>query len=87
MPTPTSMPAAASFSIALSRCRGCAVPGSVLRHTSSSSVGMLNVMWTSARRASRVNTSMSRTIIGPRVIIEVGFEKSPSTSRHCLVSR
>ena len=42
MPTPTSIPAPASFSIARRRCFGWAVPGSVLRQISSSRVGMLD---------------------------------------------
>ena len=40
MPTPTSMPASDSRRIASSRLRGGAVPGSVVRHTRSSSVGI-----------------------------------------------
>ena len=39
MPTPTSIPAPASVSIALSLLAGGAVPGSVVRQTCSSSVG------------------------------------------------
>src|SRR5438309_1217106 len=45
------------------------------------------VMWSSARCARPASTSMSRTIIGPRVIIAAGFEKSRKTSRHRLVRR
>ena len=73
MPTLALMPAATSFSIARSRCCGGAVPGSVLRQMSMSRVGMLNVMESSARFAMSVSTSMSRTIIGPRVIMPVGL--------------
>ena len=40
MPTPTSMPASDSRRTASSRLRGGAVPGSVVRQTRSSSVGM-----------------------------------------------
>ena len=58
---------------ARSRCRGGAVPGSVRRQTSSSSVGTENVTETSARRAASASTSTSRTISGPRVISENGF--------------
>ena len=43
IPTLALMPAATSFSMARSRCCGGAVPGSVLRQTSMSRVGMLNV--------------------------------------------
>ena len=42
---------------------------------------------TSARLAASVRTSMSRTISGPRVISENGFDASASTSRHPRVSR
>jgi hypothetical protein len=81
------MPAATSSLIARSRWRGCAVDGSVRLHTSSSTVGIENVTPTLARRAARSSTSRSRTIIGPRVMIENGFAASASTSRHARVSR
>ena len=43
MPTPTSMPASTSVRSARRRWRGGAVPGSVRRQTSGSSVGTENV--------------------------------------------
>ncbi len=72
MPTPALIPASVSALTALSRWRGCAVEGSVFRQTSSSSVGIENVTETLARLAASARTSMSRTIIGPRVMIENG---------------
>ena len=42
---------------------------------------------TFARRAASTSTSTSRTIIGPRVMIENGFEASASVSMHARVSR
>ena len=50
MPTDAFTPASTSCRSARSRCRGGAVDGSVVRQTSSSSVGMENVTETSARR-------------------------------------
>ena len=73
MPTEARTPASTSTFSARSRCRGGAVPGSVGRQTSSSSVGTENVTETSARRAASTSTSTSRTISGPRVMIENGF--------------
>ena len=58
---------------ARSRWRGGAVPGSVVRQTSSSSVGTENVTETSARREASASSSTSRTISGPRVMIENGL--------------
>ena len=63
------------------------MPGSVCRHTSSSSVGTENVTDTSARRAASASTSMSRTISGPRVMIPNGFDASASASMQPRVSR
>ena len=63
------------------------MPGSVVRQTSSSSVGTENVTETSARRAASASTSASRTISGPRVMIENGFARGASTSRQARVSR
>jgi hypothetical protein len=63
------------------------VPGSVVRQTSSSIVGTENVTDTSARREASASSSASRTISGPRVMIENGWEASRSTSRHARVSR
>ena len=81
------MPASTSCESARSRCAGGAVEGSVRRHTSGSTVGTENVTDTSARRAASTSTSTSRTIIGPRVMIENGFAAPASTSRHARVSR
>ena len=64
-----------------------AVPGSVVRHTASSRVGTEKVTETSARRDASASKSASRTISGPRVMIENGFEASRSTSRHARVRR
>ena len=72
---------------ARSRWRGGAVPGSVRRQTSSSSVGTENVTETSARFAASASTSTSRTISGPRVISENGFAAAASASRQARVSR
>ena len=87
MPTPALTPASTSFCTALSRWRGWAVDGSVLRQTSSSSVGIENVTETSARRAASTRTSMSRTIIGPRVMMPNGLRASASASRQARVRR
>ena len=57
------------------RWRGGAVPGSVVRQTSASSVGTENVTETVARRAASASTSTSRTISGPRVMIENGCRR------------
>ena len=87
MPTRASIPASVSSLIARRRCRGCAVDGSLLRQTSSSSVGIENVTDDLARRDASWSTSTSRTIIGPRVMIENGFDAAAKTSRHARVSR
>ena len=63
------------------------MPGSVRRQISWSSVGIEKVTPTSARRAVSTSTSTSRTIIGPRVMIENGLAASPSTPMHARVSR
>ena len=87
MPTPTSMPASTSTRSARRRWRGGAVPGSVLRQMSRSSVGSENVMPTPARRAAACSTSTSRTIIVPRVMRLNGLRAAPSTSMQARVSR
>ena len=87
IPTPTLIPASTSVFSAFSRWRGCAVDGSVFRQTSSSSVGIENVTETEARRAASTRTSTSRTIIGPRVMIENGFAASANASMQPRVSR
>ena len=87
MPTDARTPASTSTRRARSRWRGGAVPGSVVRQTSTSSVGTENVTETSARRAASDSTSTSRTISGPRVMIENGFATAPSTSMHARVRR
>ncbi len=87
MPTEARTPASTSARSARSRWRGGAVPGSVVRQTSSSSVGTENVTETSARRAASASTSTSRTISGPRVMIENGLRTSRSTSMQARVSR
>ena len=87
MPTPVLIPASTSFATARRRWRGWAVDGSVLRHTSSSSVGIENVTETLARRAASTSTSTSRTIIGPRVMMLNGVRASPRASMHARVSR
>jgi hypothetical protein len=53
---------------------------------STSSVGIEKVTLTSARRAASHSTSRSRTIIGPRVMIENGFAASRRTSRQARLS-
>ena len=87
MPTPARIPAPVSALTALSRWRGCAVEGSVFRQTSWSSVGIENVTETSARLAASVRTSMSRTIMGPRVMIENGVEARASSWMQPRVKR
>ena len=72
---------------ARSRWRGGAVPGSVDRQTSSSSVGTEKVTETSARRDASASTSTSRTIRGLRVMIENGTAAAASASRQPRVSR
>ena len=72
IPTLALIPASTSFVSARSRCRGGAVPGSVVRQTSSSRVGTEKVTETSVRRAASWSTSRSRTISGPRVMTENG---------------
>ncbi len=79
-------PSTSSFS-ARSRWRGGAVPGSVVRQTSSSSVGTENMIETSALELAAWRTSRSRTTIGPRVISEKGLAADASTSRHERVRR
>ena len=86
IPTVTLIPASTSAFTARSRCCGGAVPGSVRRQTSGSIVGTENVTLTSARAAAAASTSMSRTIIGPRVMIPNGVAAAPSTSMHARVS-
>ncbi len=87
MPTLALIPASTSVFRARRRWRGCAVPGSVRRQTSSSSVGIENVTETEARRAASASTSASRTIRGPRVMMLNGFEWSRSASMQARVSR
>jgi hypothetical protein len=53
----------------------------------SSSVGTENVTDTRVRLDAAARTSMSRMIIGPRVMIENGFAASSSTSRQRRVRR
>ena len=87
MPTPTSRPASTSMVSARSRWRGGAVPGSVRRHTSGSSVGTEKVIDAPARRAASPSTSTSRTIIGPRVIRWSGVRASASRPIQARVRR
>ena len=86
IPTFAFTPASTSAVTAFSRWRGCAVEGSVRFQTSWSSVGTENVTETFVRLAASTSTSMSRTIIGPRVMIPNGFAASRNTSRHARVS-
>ncbi len=87
MPTLAFTPASTSSRSARSRWRGGAVPGSVVRQTSSSSVGTENVTDTSARADASCSTSTSRTTSGPRVMSANGFAARASTSRQPRVSR
>ena len=48
---------------------------------------MENVTDTDARRVASTSASTSRTIIGPRVMIENGFDAAASVSMHARVSR
>ncbi|MDX6438609.1 MAG: hypothetical protein QOF45_1192 [Gaiellaceae bacterium] len=86
MPTLALIPASTSVVKARSRCRGGAVPGSVVRQTSGSSVGTENMTPTSERLAASWSTSTSRTISGPRVISRIGVPDRPRTSRQARVS-
>jgi hypothetical protein len=87
IPTPAFTPASTSVFSARSRCRGGAVPGSVFRQTSWSSVGTEKLTETSARDAASTSTSTSRTTIGPRVIRLNGLAAAASASRHARVNR
>ena len=82
MPTPASIPASTSMRSARNRWRGGAVPGSVRRQISESSVGTDRLTCTWARCAAACSTSMSRTIIGPRVMTPNGERAAPITARH-----
>ena len=86
MPTLAWIPASTSCFSARSLCCGGAVPGSVRSQISRSSVGTEKVTPTLARFAASTSTSMSRTIIGPRVMILIGFAAWASASRHARVS-
>jgi hypothetical protein len=87
MPTPAAIPASVSRRSAARRCAGGGVPGSVVRHTRSSSVGIENVTETATRSAAAVRTSRSRTTIGLRVIMLNGVPCASSTSMQARVSR
>ena len=87
MPTLALIPASTSVESARSRCRGGAVPGSVVRHTTGSSVGTENITETSARRDASCRTSTSRTISGPRVMSPNGARARASTSMQARVRR
>ena len=86
MPTEARTPASTSVRSARRRWRGGAVPGSVVRQTSSSTVGTENVTETSARAAASASSSASRTISGPRVMMWNGFDASRSASMQARVS-
>jgi hypothetical protein len=58
-----------------------------VRHTSGSRVGTENITDTSAFLDASASTSTSRTIIGPRVISEKGFEAAAKTSMQARVRR
>ena len=64
------MPASESVRIASIRARGLGVPGSVLRHTSSSRMPIENATETGATSAARWRRSTSRRIKVPFVRIE-----------------
>ena len=87
IPTATLMPPSTSRLSTRSRCRGGAVPGSVVRQTRSSSVGTENVTRTSARREASCSTSTSRRMSGPRVMMLKGLCASSSATMHARVSR
>ena len=87
MPTPALTPARTSISSARSRARGGAVPGSVVRHSCSSSVGIEKLTETLARRAAACSTSMSRTTRGPRVMMPNGVRDSLSATMQARVRR
>ena len=69
------------------RWRGRGVPGSVIRHTSSSRVPIEKLVCTSVRAAAAVSTSRSRRISVDLVRIENGLAASPSASMMPRVSR
>ena len=79
--TPQRTPAAESSRRASKRLVGFAVPGSIFFQIVSSSVGMLKAIWASVARASRVQTSMSRTTAGDFVSMCTGCLDSSITSR------
>ena len=71
--TPHGMPARFSAATASTRLRGCGVPGSVFRQTSSSSVPIENAVETSATSAAAWSRPTSRRMSVPFVRIEKGF--------------
>ena len=75
IPTEVRIPAATSRSSARRRWCGGAVPGSVLRHTSRSSVGTETVADTSARRA-----EVSVTFSVPTLDLDVWRRTEPGTA-------
>jgi hypothetical protein len=85
--TPASMPASTRHRTARNRWRGGGVPGSVVRQTSSSRVGIEKLTEIFARDAASASTSTSRTIIGLRVMMWNGLRAPHSASRQARVSR
>ena len=85
--TPHGMPASLIRATASIRLRGCGVPGSVARHTSSSSVPIEKHSSTRCARAASTRRSRSRSTSVPFVRIENGFPASPRTSMMPCVSR
>ena len=69
---PVGMPASASIFIARSRWRGGAVPGSITRQTSSSSVVMVKQTRAPARSSRRASSSISRITSGDLVTMCAG---------------
>ncbi len=73
MRTPHGIPPSFSAATASSRRIGWGVPGSVVRHASSSTVPTENAVATSATFAASTSRSRSRRIRVPFVRIENGF--------------
>ena len=85
--TPTLRPASASSRTARRRWSGCAVPGSRVRHASSSTVGTLMQTVQRATFDNAASTSRSRTTMGPLVTMPTGVQALVKASIDRRVSR
>ena len=85
--TPQGMPAAFRRATASTRRSGGGVPGSLARHTSSSSVPIERLQRTRPARAASASRSVSRRIMGDLVRIENWFPAAVSSAIRPRVSR